>query len=181
MKADGKDKTIAFANPPGVSESWIEIWTTEEFKIKNDGVLALEDGVHATIHFQKLAKVKDTKKENGGTFVMSGYAGDLLLRGIELAESDKEVDADFSPVKTSGVVKIDDGQFTGVIFAPDYDMELKTRNSAYPDAQQYILGAITGRKVKFTGDTDFVTDLSLAQSGSVITGYKIASWFEDSE
>lgn len=181
MKAEGKDKTIVFANPPGVSESWIEIWVTEETKVRDGGTLALEDGVHATVHFTKMLKVKDTKQDNGGTFVMSGYAGDLLFRGIELAESDKETDADFSPIKTSGIVKVKDSQFTGVIFAPDYDMELKTRSTTYPATQQYILGAITGRKIKLKGDTDFVTDLSLAQSGSVVTRYKVASWFEDSE
>lgn len=181
VKSEDKKDALVLANPAGVSESWIEIWTTEEFKVKGKGVLAVADGVHVTIHFTKKLKFKDGHKNTGGSFVESGFAGDLQLRGVEVAESDKETDDDFSPVKTSGKVKIKDTMFTGVVYAPDYDMELKSRDTSAPGDQQYILGAVTGRKIKFKGDTDFITDLALTQSGKTVLAYKIASWFEDSE
>lgn len=181
LKIDSGDKSVALANPTGTTESWIEIWATDEFTVKNGATLAVQNGVHATIHFAKKLKIKDTKKDSGGTFVESGFAGDLVFRGIELPESDKETDADFSPVKTSGLVKVKNSNFTGVVFAPDYDMDLSSKNAAFPASQQYILGAVVGRKVHLKGDTDFITDLALTRSGAVITGYRVASWFEDSE
>lgn len=181
LKADASNETLAIVNPVGASESWVEIYTTSEFKVKDGGNLLIEDGVHVTIYFEKLFKVRDKKNINGGTFVESGYPGDLLVKGIELPESDKVTDDDFSAVKTSGKVKIKDSAFTGIVFAPDYDMEVKSKSVWGPD--DYINGSLTGRKIKIKGDTDFVTDHSpsLSQAGQNIVGYRVASWFEDSE
>jgi hypothetical protein len=179
IQIDKKDESIIISNPPGASESWVEIWVTEEMKIEHGGTMFVSNGVHATIYLEGKAEIKDTKNEKGGFMVESGFAGDLQLIGIEKPDGKKETDDDFSPKKRSGKILISDADFTGVINAPDWDVDFKPKDWDKDDgisgAQLY--GSVVGRKVKIGNGADYHYDEALSEMGSVLR-YSIAAWNE---
>src|SRR6185436_19602573 len=163
------------------TESWVEIWVMDELKIEKGGTVFVSNGVHATIYLDgKKAEIKDTKKDNGGFIVESGFSGDLQIIGIEKAEdSKKETDDDFSPRKRSGSIKISDADFTGVINAPDWDVDFKPKDwdKDYGNGGAQLYGSVVGRKVKIGNGADYHFDEALAEIGSVVR-YSIAGWNE---
>ncbi len=73
-----------------------------------------------------------------------------------------------------GTIKIaGNGGFRGVVYAPNYDIEMKGGGNA-----DTIFGAFTGYTIRMTGVQSVHYDEQLAK-GSLITGYNIVSWFED--
>ncbi len=178
---DKKTESLVLSNPPGVSESWIEIWVTEEMKIEKGGTMFVSNGVHATIYLEgKKVEIKDTKADKGGFIIESGFAGDLQLIGIEAKEdTKKETDDEYSPKKRSGKISISDADFTGVINAPDWDVDFKPKDWDKDDtiygAQLY--GSVLGRKVKIGNGADYHYDAAVTEIGSV-TMYSTAGWNE---
>lgn len=178
---DKKDESLVLNNPLGVTESWIEIWVTEEFKIEHGGTMFVSNGVHATIYLEgKKVEIKDTKNDKGGFIVESGFAGDLQIIGIESKDNTKkESDDDYSPQKRSGKISISDADFTGVINAPDWDVEFKPKDWDKDDgiAGAQLYGSVVGRKVKIGNGADYHFDEALSEIGSIVR-YSIAGWNE---
>ena len=178
---DKKGESIVLSNPPGVTESWIEIWVTEEMVIEKGGTIFVANGVHAKIYLEgKKNEIKDTKAAKGGFILESGFAGDLQLIGIEQAQDvKKETDEEYSPKKRSGKISITDADFTGVINAPDYDVDFKPKDWDKDDtiygAQLY--GSVVGRKVKIGNGADYHYDQALSEIGSILS-YSFAGWNE---
>ncbi len=176
---DKKDESLVLSNPPGATESWIEIWVTEEMKIEKGGTMFIANGVHATIFVQGKVEIKETKAAKGGFIVESGFAGDLQIIGIEKPEPSKETDDDFSPKKRSGKISISDADFTGVINAPDWDVDFKPKDWDKDDTIYggQLYGSVLGRKVKIGNGADYHFDEALSEIGSV-TRYTFAGWNE---
>ena len=176
-----KDESLVLSNPVGATESWVDIWVTEDIKIEHGGTMFLSNGVHARIFMEgKKMEIKDTKADKGGFIVESGFAGDLQLIGIESSDqSKKESDDEFSPRKRSGKLKISDGDFTGVINAPDWDVEFKPKDWDKEDGVNgaQLFGSILGRKVKIGHGADYHYDEAVSEIGSVV-GYSFAGWNE---
>ena len=177
---DKKDESLILSNPPGATESWVEIWVTDEMKISGGGTVFVSNGVHAKIYLEgKKVEIKDTKNDKGGFILESGFAGDLQLIGIEHADGKKETDDDYSPRKRSGKISISDADFTGVINAPDWDVDFKPKDWDKEDgingAQLY--GSVFGRKVKIGHGADYHYDAAVSEIGSVVR-YSVASWNE---
>ena len=179
IQVDKKDESLILSNPPGVTESWIEIWVTDEMKINKGGTVFVSEGVHATVYLEGKAEIKDTKSEKGGFILQSGFAGDLQLIGIEKSDVKKETDDDFSPRKRSGKINISDADFTGVINAPDWDVDFKPKDWDKDDAVQgaQLFGSVVGRKVKVGNGADYHFDEAIAEMGAV-RNYTIAGWNE---
>ena len=128
----------------------------------------------------KKVEIKDTKSEKGGFIVESGFAGDLQLIGVESPDqSKKEVDDDYSPRKRSGKVTISDGDFTGVINAPDWDVDFKPKDWDKEDGINgaQVFGSILARKVNIGHGADYHYDEAVSEIGS-IAGYSFAGWNE---
>ena len=176
---DKKTESLVLANPPGVAESWIEIWVTDEMKIEHGGTMFVSNGVHATIYLEGKAEIKDTKQDKGGFIIESGFAGDLQLIGIEKANGKKETDDDYSPKKRSGKIVISDADFTGVINAPDWDVDFKPKDWDKEDTIYggQLYGSVLGRKVKIGNGADFHYDEAVAEIGCVLS-YSVAGWNE---
>jgi hypothetical protein len=174
-----KDESLIISNPPGVTESWVEIWVTDEMKIQKGGTVFLGNGVHAKIYLEGKAEIKDTRADKGGFIIESGFAGDLQLIGIEKADGKKETDDDFSPRKRSGKISISDADFTGVINAPDWDVDLKPKDWDKEDTVYggQIYGSVLGRKIKVGNGVDYHYDEAVAEIGSVLR-YSVAGWNE---
>ncbi len=178
---DKKDESLVLNNPAGATESWIEIWVTDEMKIEKGGTMFIANGVHATIYVEGKVEIKDTKKDNanGGFILESGFAGDLQIVGIEKSESKKENDDEFSPKKRSGKMTISDADFTGVINASDWDIEFKPKDWDKDDTIYggQVFGSIMGRKIKIGNGADYHFDEALTEVGSVLN-YTVAGWTE---
>lgn len=179
INVDKKDESLVISNPPGATESWVEIWVTDEMKISKGGTVFLSEGVHAKIYVEGKVEIKDTKGDNGGFIVESGFAGDLQLIGIEKADGKKETDDDYSPKKRSGKISISDADFTGVINAPDWDVDFKPKDWDKDDTIHggQLFGSVNGRKVKIGNGADYHFDEALAEIGSV-RSYSIVGWNE---
>jgi hypothetical protein len=179
ISVDKKDESLIISNPPGVTESWVEIWVTDEMKISKGGTVFVSNGVHVTMYLQGKAEIKDTKGDNGGFILESGFSGDLQLIGIEKPDGKKETDDDFSPKKRSGKISISDADFTGVINAPDWDVDFKPKDWDKEDTVYggQLFGSVVGRKVKIGNGADYHYDEALAEIGSV-QSYSIAGWNE---
>ncbi|HEX4640585.1 MAG TPA: hypothetical protein VH252_04325, partial [Chthoniobacterales bacterium] len=178
IKLDNRDESLIISNPPGATESWIELWVTKDIKISKGAVVLLKDGVHATIHFEHNLEIKDTKSAGGGFIVESGFAGDLQFYGIEAPDHKKEIDDDLSPQKRSGKIKIEDADFAGVIDAPDFDIEYKPKDDGKPGDGAEIYGSFVGRKVKIGHGANFHYDQALEEIGKA-KGYQVVSYIED--
>ena len=176
---DKKTESLVLSNPPGVTESWVEIWVTDEMKIEKGGTVFVSNGVHATIYLEGKAEIKDTRQDKGGFILESGFAGDLQLIGIEKPDGKKETDDDFSPKKRSGKISISDADFTGAINAPDWDVDFKPRDWDKEDTIYggQLFGSVLGRKVKVGHGADYHYDEAVSEIGSVLT-YSVASWNE---
>ncbi len=176
---DKKDESLVFSNPVGASESWAEIWVTDEMKVEKGGSLFISNGVHLTIFVEGKVEVKETQKDGGGFFVESGFAADMQIIGLEKAESSKETDDEYSPKKRSGKMTISDSDFTGVINAPDWDVEFKPKDWDKEDTIYggQFYGALLGRKVKIGNGADVHYDESLGEAGRVLS-YSFAGWNE---
>lgn len=180
IEVDKKDESLVLSNPPGVSESWLEIWLTDDSKIEKGGTVFVSNGVHATIYLSgKKLEVKETKGAQGGFIVESGYAGDLQIIGVEKPESTKETDDEFSPRKRSGKILISDADFTGVINAPDWDIDFKPKDWDKEDTIYggQLFGSVLGRKVKIGNGADYHYDEALHETGKPML-YTIAGWNE---
>ena len=179
IDVNSKDESLVFNNPPGVSESWVELWVTEEMKIEKGGSLFVSNGVHLTIFLEGKAEVKETKNAGGGFFVESGFAGDMQIVGLEKPETSKETDDEYSAKKRSGKISISDSDFTGVINAPDWDVEYKPKDWDKEDTIYggQLYGAILGRKVKIGNGADIHYDEALGEAGRVMS-YSFAGWTE---
>ena len=178
---DKKTESLVLSNPPGVTESWIEIWVTDEFKLEKGGTMFVSNGVHAKIYLEgKNVEIKDTKADKGGFIVESGFAGDLQLIGIEQSQDiKKETDEEYSPRKRSGKISITDADFTGVINAPDWDVDFKPKDWDKEDTIYggQLYGSVLGRKVKIGNGADYHYDEAVAEIGSVLN-YSVAGWNE---
>ncbi len=181
IAVDKKNESLVLSNPVGATESWVDIWVTEDIKIEHGGTMFLSNGVHARIFMDgKKVEIKDTKNEKGGFIVESGFAGDLQLIGIESPDQNKkEVDDEYSPRKRSGKLTISDGDFTGVINAPDWDVDFKPKDWDKEDGINgaQLFGSILARKVKIGHGADYHYDEAVSEIGSVV-GYSFAGWNE---
>lgn len=176
---DKKTESLVLSNPPGVTESWIEIWVTDEMKIEKGGTVFVSNGVHATIYLEGKAEIKDTRQDKGGFILESGFSGDLQLVGIEKPDGKKETDDDYSPKKRSGKISISDADFTGVINAPDWDVDFKPKDWDKEDTIYggQLYGSVLGRKVKVGHGADYHYDEAVSEIGSVLQ-YTTAAWTE---
>lgn len=176
---DKKTESLVIGNPPGATESWVEIWVTDEMKIEKGGTMFVSDGVHLTVYVEGKVEIKDTRNDNGGFILESGFAGDLQIVGVEKPDSKKEADDEYSPRKRSGKISISDADFTGVINAPDWDVDFKPKDWDKEDTVYggQLYGAVLGRKIKIGNGADYHYDEALEDTGRVLS-YSIAGWNE---
>lgn len=181
ISLDKKTESLVLSNPPGVSESWVEIWVTGDVNISKGGTVFISNGVHAKIYVEgKKVEIKDTKADKGGFSIESGFSGDLQIVGIESADAGKkEADDEYSPKKRSGKITISDAEFTGVINAPDWDVDFKPKDwdKENPVNGAQLFGSVMGRKVKIGHGADFHYDAAVSEIGSVM-GYSTVGWNE---
>ncbi len=180
IDVDKKDESLVFSNPAGATESWIEIYLTGDMKVSKGGTLFISNGVHATVYLDgKKAEFKDTKKDGGGVILESGFAADFQLVGVEQSDGKKETDDDYSPKKRSGKITVSDSDFTGVINAPDWDVDFKPKDWDKEDTNYggQLFGSVLGRKVNIGNGADYHFDEALNQTGAPVS-YAVAAWNE---
>jgi hypothetical protein len=75
-----------------------------------------------------------------------------------------------------GNIKIaGDGDFSGAIYAPNYDIEVQ---GAASPATANLFGGFVGHTVRISGTRGLHYDEAFTNRG-IVAGYKIVSWFED--
>jgi hypothetical protein len=116
-----------------------------------------------------------------GVRVRVFVAGDVSISGDGIANTGPALNFqlygttnDSSGASTIRNMKISgNGQFTGAIYAPSYNLTLTGGGSS-----GNFYGAVIANYVTMNGSTQFHYDQALGNAG-LIANYKIASWFED--
>ena len=153
---------IRIKNPPGQTESWIDIWVTGDIKIdlKKQSGFQIEKGVHATIHFG--GNMELDAGGTGGSAIRNDneLASTLLMRGYGGSSTD---------LKT---ITMKDTDLWAVVSAPWYKVY-------FDDPSMNIHGAFIAHQFDVTSLTKMHYDEALDGSayGAAI-GYKVRSWVE---
>ena len=142
---------------PDGSPTYCQIVVTGNINLSGQSGVKLDPGVHLRIFVQGDVDVA------GQGFVNPNSALNLQLYGCDRSDPDE-----YGTMKIAG-----NGAFTGSIYAPNYDVEMKGGGSA-----DSIFGSVVSHQVTMTGVQAVHYDEALADGG-LISDYKIVSWFED--
>jgi len=77
---------------------------------------------------------------------------------------------DYGTIKIAG-----NGGFSGAVYAPHYDVELKGGGTG-----DHVYASFVGHKISMNGVTSVHYDEALAD-GALVGEYKVVSWFEDND
>ncbi|HST30187.1 MAG TPA: hypothetical protein VLK27_05050, partial [Chthoniobacterales bacterium] len=182
---------------PQVTDAYVTIWVTGNVNLDDGGTIIVDSGVHATIYADKdihIGEAKETKTNNGGFWVQSDDANDLLIFGVVNQNNlTKIADQYFDPSgngevyttdKASGNITFNENDFTGAIYAPDHNIVFnntpdgKGKRNKRAQAGNDVYGSFIGRTIQVKGPMNIHYDESLANAGNAVDwGY--VSWFED--
>jgi hypothetical protein len=96
---------------------------------------------------------------------------------LQIYGTDRQTDSTTGEVTDPGTIKIaGNGGFSGAIYAPTYNIELK--GGGNNDTNKAIYGAFAGYTVTLTGVQSVHYDEALGDGG-IVNGYNVVSWFED--
>lgn len=210
----GSTFTLAAPTNPNVPtdqiDGYVQVWVTGGINLDDGGTVVIQSGtnpdgstftVHATIYSDKDVRVgenTETKTNSGGFWVQSDDAKDLVILGVNQPDNSKKADDFFdengnagevySPYKASGTMNFVQTDFTGAIYAPDFNLVFdnqkdgKGKRKNRPQTGNDFYGSFVGRTINTRGDANnptlFHYDESLNDIGTQIDwGY--VSWFED--
>lgn len=188
-----KSNTWTLKPPAGAADAYVEIWVNGPITLQDGGQVVIAPGVHATIYFDKNVTIDDSKNKSAGFDVQSDTASDLLMLGVEQPDQtqkiDDKYDVTYTPYKASGNIVVKNADFTGAIYAPDYNIVVDMNgvakrlhlNGNWSHRLQSgvdIYGAFVGRTINVKGPTNFHYDEALNDVGPY-RDYGYVSWFED--
>ena len=143
--------------------TYIQIVVTGNMSVTGgQAAIVLDPGVYARIFVEGDASI------GGRGFINQGSPLHLQLYGV-----DRPLNRDGTAPFPGSIKIAGSGAFSGAVYAPGYDVELKGGGSS-----DGISGAFVGKTVKMTGVQSVHYDQALRESG-LITDFKIVSWFED--
>jgi hypothetical protein len=124
--------------------------------------VTMDPGVHVRIF------VKGDADMTGNGFLNPNSPLNLQVYGCDRPQNADGTPASLGNLKISG-----NGGFSGTVYAPNYNIEIKGGGNA-----DTVYGAFVGQNILMNGVQSVHYDEALADGG-LITGYSIVSWFED--
>jgi len=141
---------------PASGEGYVEIWIPGDLNITGNGGIVIPPHVHATFYIDGSVKIA-----GNGIANTSLMPGNVTLYG------------NHDPLVSQNMTVDGNGQFAGVIYAPNATVTAKGGGSSGD-----MYGAIIANTIFFNGQTSLHYDSALGDQGAVID-YRIASWYED--
>lgn len=155
------NNTLSILGPAGGGTSYIEIWLTGDLSTKGNAQITIDKNVIATFYVGGDMTVAGNGIQNGNG-VASDRPANVLIYGLKPPAGTSQ------SFNFNGNADIEAG-----IYAPDADVTIVGggSNGSYS-------GSIVGNNISMTGITQVHYDEALKSRG-IVSGYRIASWFED--
>lgn len=161
IKLSGDEKLRIRGAADG-SPTYAQIIVTGNFTLSGSAQVSLDPGVYARFFVVGDADI------TGQGFLNPNPPLHLQFYGVDRPKKADGTPADPGSIKIAG-----NGGFSGAVYAPNYNVELKGGGST-----DTLFGAFVGYTVRMTGVQSVHYDETLADGG-LISDYKIVSWFED--
>lgn len=155
IRLSGQNKVTVKGDPSG-APSYVVIQVNQDFTTSGQGEFLIESNAFVRIF------VKGDMDVTGNGFTNQGVPGNLQIYGVEPPQGESRT------IKIAG-----NGNFSGAIYAPDYDIEVKGGGS-----NGAVYGAVVGKTIFMNGVTHWHYDEALREGG-VVVDYAVASWYED--
>lgn len=186
--------TFVIKLPAGATDGYAEMWVQNDIALKDGGIIQVEPGVHLTVYFEGDIQIED-KKKGAGFDVQSDNPADLVLLGVEQADSTKKkADANagdvFTPWKATGNIVLKDADLVAALYAPDHNLVIDVKDAAKRDKDNQgksrgrlqtgvdVYGAFVARTIQAKGPANIHYDEQLANAGP-LNDFGFVSWFED--
>ncbi len=143
---------------PASGEGSVEIWIPGDLTITGNGAINIPAHVHVKFYIDGSVKIA-----GNGIVNKSLLPGNVTLYG------------NHDPTVNQTMTVDGNGQFAGMIYAPNADVLVKGGGSSGD-----MYGSIVADNIIFTGGTSLHYDEALSDIGAVID-YRIASWLEDNQ
>lgn len=144
------------------SPTYAQIVVTGNFSTSGQARVILDRGVNVRIFLVGDADI------TGSGFLNSNSPLALQLYGCDRATNPSGAPTSYGYIKIAG-----NGGFSGAVYAPNYDIEIKGGGNS-----DNIYGAFVGHSIRLTGVQSVHYDEALGDGG-LISDFKIVSWFED--
>ena len=156
------NEELRIAGAADGSPTYCQIVVTGDVALAGQSRIVLDPGVAARIFVVGNADV------TGNGVANSGSPLNFQLYGCDRPTLPDGSPASFGTMKITG-----NGGFSGAVYAPNYNVEIKGGGTA-----DNIYGAFVGNIVRLNGVQAVHYDEALADGG-LISDFKIVSWFED--
>lgn len=193
-KVDLSKDTWVVKLPPGATEAWAEMWVRGDIKMRDGGMIQVEEGVHLTVYFDHNLEISDSK-QGAGFDVQSDNPADLILLGVEQKEKAKKNDdayenTTYTPYKATGNIKLKDADLVASLYAPDHNLVVDVKDAAKRTKTNQgkgrtrlqsgvdVYGSFVARTIHAKGPANFHYDEELANVGPA-NDFAYISWFED--
>jgi hypothetical protein len=144
-------------------QTFIEIVVTGDVTVGGQAKIILDPGVNVRLFVEGDADI-------GG----NGIFNPNSPLNLQIYGTDREADPITGEISSPGSIKIaGNGGFSGAIYAPTYNIELKGGGNS-----DTIYGAFAGYSIRLTGVQSVHYDEALGDGG-LVNGYNVVSWFED--
>jgi len=144
------------------SATYIQVVVTGDITLSGQAQIKLGKGV-----YMRLFVVGDADIAGLG-FMNPNSPLAFQLYGVDRPKLADGTPSSYGTIKITG-----NGGFSGAVYAPNYNVELKGGGTT-----DTIFGAFVGNTIRMTGVQSVHYDEALADGG-LINDYKIVSWFED--
>lgn len=149
----------------GVSKRYAVIVVTGNVSLSGQAAIILDPGVFVSIFVKGDTDITG----QGVTNPWPNRAANFQYYGVDRPKLSNGSDAPPGTIKIAG-----NGSFTGAVYAPNFNVEMKGGGSDNTS----IVGSFLGNTVFMNGVQQVHYDEALADGG-LISDYKVVSWFED--
>lgn len=151
-------------------KSYVQLVIDGNVSLSGQGVIRIEPGVHVRLFVKGDADITGNGFANvdANSLANANRPANLQIYGVDRARNADGSLASVGTIKIAG-----NGGFSGTVYAPNYDVEMKGGGN-----DDNIYGAFVGRNIMMNGVQAVHYDEALGHSG-LIVGYSIVSWFED--
>ncbi len=156
------DEVLRIEGAEDGSATYAQIIVTGNMSLSGQSQIALDPSVYVRFFIEGDANIQGQGILNPSSPVH------LQIYGV-----DRPANSDGTPASTGSIKIAGSGEFSGAVYAPNYDVQLVGGGNT---GASY--GAFVGSTVRITGVQSIHYDEALADSG-LISDYKIVSWFED--
>jgi hypothetical protein len=154
--------TLKIAGAADGSPTYAQIVCNGNWSQSGQAVLELDPGVHVRIF------IKGDADMTGNGVLNPNSPLNLQVYGCDRPTNPDGTPASLGTLKIAG-----NGGFSGTVYAPNYNIEIKGGGTA-----DNVFGAFVGQNIFMNGVQSVHYDEALGEGG-LITGYNIVSWFED--